>query len=299
MAAGVMNENITSLTGVPSWTLILFNKVMEKKGVKTLNEIWPNLELYMHGGVRFDPYRSQFNQIASGLNYFETYNASEGYFGIQYERGVSDFLLMLDYGIYYEFIPMDQFEKENPTVIPLEEVQLSTNYALVITTNSGLWRYVIGDTIEFTCISPFRIRITGRTKHYINAFGEELIIDNAEQAIQVACEVTGAVLKDFTAAPSYIEGTRAGYHDWLIEFERLPEKMEFFELALDNTLKSLNSDYEAKRQHDLVLSGPKVRILPEGSFYQWLKSKDKVGGQHKVPRLSNNRKYVEELIRYI
>lgn len=295
MAEGVMNENITSLTGVPSWTLVLFNKVLEKKGAKDLREVWPNLELFMHGGVRFDPYRSQLEKIAPGINYLETYNASEGYFGIQYEQNVSDFLLMLDYGIYYEFIPMSKFDVEQPQTLSLEEVEVGVNYALVITTNSGLWRYVIGDTIEFTSLSPFRIRITGRTRHFINAFGEELIIDNAEVALKKACEVSGAIIQEYTAAPQYLEDGKAGAHEWLIEFQKEPDSLELFSLALDNTLKSLNSDYEAKRSSDLILKKPIVKTVTKGLFYRWLKNKNKLGGQHKVPRLCNHRKYLEEL----
>lgn len=295
MAEGVINENITSLTGVPSWTLVLFNRVLEKTGATSIKEVWPNLELFMHGGVRFDPYREQLNKIAPGINYLETYNASEGYFGIQYEQGVQDFLLMLDYGIYYEFIPMSEFDDENPNVLSLEDVQVGINYAMVITTNSGLWRYKIGDTIEFTSLSPFRIRITGRTKHFINAFGEELIIDNAEMALKNACEITGAVINEYTAGPKYIENGEAGAHEWLIEFDEKPENLDSFTQALDKTLKTLNSDYEAKRSSDLILKLPMIRIVEKGLFYKWLKGKNKLGGQYKVPRLCNHRKYIEEL----
>ncbi len=296
MSSVLINENITSISGVPSWTLVLFNNILQKTGAKNLKEVWPNLELFMHGAVRFDPYKSQFDALVPELNYLETYNASEGFFGIQYEKNVSDFLLMLDYGIYYEFIPMSEFGGENPNVYTLEQVQVNENYAMVITTNAGLWRYVIGDTIEFTSLNPFRIRITGRTKHFINAFGEELIIDNAENAIKKACEITGAVVNEYTAAPFYLAENKAGCHEWLIEFEKQPNNLDEFTFVLDNALKAINSDYEAKRFNNMILASPKIKSVPSGTFYNWLKLKQKLGGQHKVPRLSNHRKYLEEIL---
>ena len=299
MSKVLIDENVTSISGVPSWTLLLLNKILQKTGASNLKEVWPNLELFMHGAVRFDPYKNQFDKIAPGLNYLETYNASEGFFGIQYERNVPDFLLMLDYGIYYEFIPMTIFGSENPKTIGLDEVKLNENYALVITTNAGLWRYVIGDTIKFTSLNPFRICITGRTKHFINAFGEELIIDNAEQAIKKACEKTGAIVNEYTAAPFYLTDKSAGHHDWLFEFEKLPDQLENFTFVLDNALKSINSDYEAKRFKDMILDLPKIKSVPSGTFYNWLKSKQKLGGQHKVPRLSNDRIYMDEILALI
>ena len=299
MARGVVNENITSLTGVPSWTLVLFKKILEITGAKDLKEVWPNLELFMHGGVKFNPYSQQFKGIAPGINYYETYNASEGYFGIQYELGVNDFLLMLDYGIFYEFIPMSQFHNDPQQTISLNEVELNVNYAIVISTNAGLWRYILGDTISFTSKSPFRFKITGRTKHFINAFGEELIIENADQAIQSACENTGTRMKEYTAAPSYLTSERAGHHEWIIEFEEAPNDIGYFKSSLDIALKALNSDYEAKRQFDLVLGLPEIKVAKKGAFYNWMRDKQKLGGQHKVPRLCNDRRYVEELIPYI
>ena len=299
MARGVVHENVTSLSGVPSWTLVLFQKILELSGKSNLKEVWPNFELFMHGGVKFDPYFKQFRDLVPGLNFYETYNASEGYFGIQYELGVNDFLLMLDYGIFYEFIPMKNFHEEEPETVGLEGVELGVNYALVITTNAGLWRYVLGDTIAFTSKSPFRFKITGRTKHFINAFGEELIIDNTDSAIQSACTATGATLREYTVAPSYFTSTSAGFHEWIIEFEQCPDNTELFARALDHSLKGLNSDYDAKRQYDLVLGPPKIIKAKPGAFYDWMKAKNKIGGQHKVPRLSNDRRYVEELIPYI
>lgn len=299
MANQVIGQDITSFSGVPSWLLVLMNKVLEKSGADNLKELWPKLELFMHGGVRFDPYKPQFEKITKGINYLETYNASEGFFAIQHERNSSELLLMLDYGIFYEFIPMSQYDHEDPLVLSLEDVALHVNYAMVITTNAGLWRYVIGDTIVFTCLSPFRIKITGRTKHFINAFGEELIIDNAEKALKVACEVTGAVISDYTAAPLYLNEGKAGRHEWLIEFEKEPASRELFEIALDNTLKSLNSDYEAKRSADLLLLKPLVIFVEKGIFFKWLKFKKKLGAQYKVPRLSNNRLHVDDLLSFI
>lgn len=299
MADQVMREDITSFSGVPSWLLILMQRVLEKSGADNLNDLWPKLELFMHGGVRFDPYQNQFEKICKGLNYMETYNASEGFFGIQHERNSSDLLLMLDYGIFYEFIPMKQFHDEDPQVLSLEDVDLGTNYAIVITTNAGLWRYVVGDTVSFTCLKPFKIKITGRTKHFINAFGEELIIDNAEKAIKAACEVTKSVITEYTAAPKYQSQNQSGCHEWVIEFEKAPASEELFVLALDNTLKSLNSDYEAKRTNNLLLDKPSVIFVKKGTFYDWLKYKRKAGAQFKVPRLSNQRNHVEELLLFI
>jgi hypothetical protein len=230
------------------------------------------------------------------MHYLETYNASEGFFGIQDTEDLNEMLLMLDYGIFYEFIPMEEIGKENPKAIGLEDVETDKNYALVISTNAGLWRYMIGDTIKFTSLSPFRIKITGRTKLFINAFGEEVIIDNAENAVRIACEKTGSMIKDYTVAPVYFSGNEKGAHEWLIEFEKPPVSIEFFSEVLDNALKSLNSDYEAKRYNDMALRKPVIRLLPQDTFFHWLRSKGKLGGQHKVPRLSNDRSVVEEIL---
>jgi hypothetical protein len=293
-----INEDITSLVGVPSWMLVLLNRVLEKTGKNNILEVWPNLEVYFHGGVNFNPYREQFKRIIpkKGFKYFETYNASEGFFAIQDVNHSLDLLLMLDYGIFYEFIPMDEFNDENSKAIPLSEVKLKVNYAMVITTNGGLWRYLIGDTVKFTCLDPYRIRITGRTKHFINVFGEELIIENAENALKQACLKTKAQVSEYTVAPIFMNGKKSGGHEWLIEFKKLPENINYFTELLDNALKSANSDYEAKRYNNLTLAMPKINIARSGLFYDWLKQQGKLGGQHKVPRLSNSRTHLEELL---
>ena len=290
-------ENVTNITGVPSWTMVLLKRILEITGKSNIREVWPNLELFIHGGVSFSPYQQQFLKLIDApMNYLETYNASEGFFGIQDRNGADDMLLMLDYGIFYEFIPLNGPEGIEAAPIRLEEVKIGVNYVLIITTNAGLWRYKIGDTIVFTCTDPYRIKITGRTKNFINAFGEELIVDNAEKAMDSACLKTGALLNEFTAAPVYFSDKASGAHEWLIEFEKEPEDISYFTEMLDNALKSANSDYEAKRYKNMVLSMPIVRSLPIGSFYNWLKSKDKLGGQYKVPRLANHRTYVEEIL---
>ncbi len=292
-----IEENITSLAGVPSWMLVLLNKVLEKTGKDNILEVWPNLEVYFHGGVNFNPYREQFKKLIpkDSFRYYETYNASEGFFAIQDRNNSHELLLMLDYGIFYEFIPMDQYKGENSTAIPLSEVKKGVNYAVVITTNGGLWRYLIGDTIKFTSTSPYRIKITGRTKHHINVFGEELIIENAEEALKSACEKTQSVIKEYTVAPIFMNGDKNGGHEWIIEFEKEPNDLSFFTEILDNALKNCNSDYEAKRYNNMTLSMPKVHQARTGLFYDWLKLKGKLGGQHKVPRLSNQRDFIEEL----
>ncbi len=294
-----VDENMTSLVGVPSWMLVLLNGVLEKTGKENILEVWPNLEVYFHGGVNFNPYRDQYKKLLpkSDFRYYEIYNASEGFFAIQDVNNSEDLLLMLDYGIFYEFIPMDQYDGENSTAIPLEAVELNKNYAVVISTNSGLWRYLIGDTVKFVSLDPYRIRITGRTKHFINAFGEELIIENAQYALQQACEKTAAEIVDYTAAPIFMDHKSKGAHEWIIEFKKAPDNIDYFTELLDNALKSINSDYEAKRYNNMTLDMPKVHIAKQGLFYKWLKQKGKLGGQHKVPRLSNNRDFVEELTR--
>ncbi|MCC9165319.1 GH3 auxin-responsive promoter family protein [Pontibacter harenae] len=292
-------ENVTSLSGVPTWTYVLLKRILEVTGKQNILEVWPNLELFTHGAVAFGPYRQLFRDIipTNNMHYLEVYNASEGFFGIQDQRGTEDeMLLMLDYGVYYEFIPMDQFEEEQPQTLTLDQVELGKNYALVISTNAGLWRYKIGDTIRFTSISPYRIKISGRTKHFINAFGEEVIVENAEVAVTKACEETGAVISNFTAAPIYIESEKRGGHEWLIEFEKQPDNLERFTQVLDDTLREVNSDYDAKRQKDIALLQPVVHAVPQGTFMNWLSKKGKLGGQNKIPRLSNTREYLEEIM---
>lgn len=293
-----IKENVTSLAGVPSWMLVLLNNVIEKTGKNHLFEIWENLEVYFHGGVSFAPYREQYKKLLprKRFNYYETYNASEGFFAIQDRNNSEDLLLMLDYGIFYEFIPMDSYGTKEERAIPLWEVQTGINYAIVITTNAGLWRYKIGDTVRFTSLNPYRIRITGRTKHHINAFGEELIIENAEEALKQVCIKTGAEIKEYTAAPIFMKDNDKGAHEWIIEFRRPPENLGYFTEVLDNALKSLNSDYEAKRYNNITLRMPKVHLARKNLFYDWLKTQNKLGGQHKIPRLSNERGYVEELL---
>jgi len=297
MADETIPHNVTSLSGVPSWTLLLMKKVLEKTSADNLIEVWPNLEVYFHGGVNFAPYKDQFMKFipTDQMNYMETYNASEGFFGIQDQSDSEDLLLMLDYGIYYEFLPLNYLEEEFPDTCTLENVKIGENYALVISTNGGLWRYIVGDTIKFTSLNPYKIRITGRTKNFINAFGEELIIDNAETALAIACKKCDASITEYTAAPAYIDENDQAAHEWYIEFDSAPVDMDYFKDTLDNALKSLNSDYEAKRYQSMILKPPILHAVPEGTFYYWLKSKGKLGGQHKVPRLSNHRQYIEEI----
>ena len=294
-----ITENITSLAGVPSWMLVLLNRILERTGKENILEVWPNLEVYFHGGVNFNPYREQYKKMIpkTDFKYYETYNASEGFFAIQDRNNSKELLLMLDYGIFYEFIPMDKYEGENSKTIPLSEVKKGVNYAILITTNSGLWRYLIGDTVKFTATDPYRIKITGRTKHFINAFGEELIIENAEEGLKMACEKTNAIIKEYTVAPIFMEGTKSGGHEWIIEFVEAPESVSFFTEILDDTLKAINSDYEAKRYKNMTLMLPKIHSVHKGFFYEWLKKKNKLGGQNKIPRLSNSRDFVDELLK--
>ena len=291
-------ENVTSLAGVPSWMLVLMNNVIEETGKDHLFQVWENLEVYFHGGVSFNPYKEQYKKLLprKSFNYYEIYNASEGFFAIQDRNNSDELLLMLDYGIFYEFISMDTYYDEEQKIVPLWEVQKNKNYAIIITTNAGLWRYKIGDTIKFTSISPYRIKVTGRTKHHINVFGEELIIENAEEALRNTCIKTDSEIKDYTAGPIFMAGTEKGGHEWIIEFRKPPKEVAYFTEILDNALKSLNSDYEAKRYNNITLKMPKVHVARENLFYDWLKLKDKLGGQHKIPRLSNKRDYVEELL---
>ncbi|MFI8603252.1 GH3 auxin-responsive promoter family protein [Cellulophaga baltica] len=291
-------ENVTSLAGVPSWMLVLLNNVIEDTGKDHLFQVWENLEVYFHGGVSFNPYKEQYKKLLprKSFNYYEIYNASEGFFAIQDRNNSDELLLMLDYGIFYEFIAMDTYYDEEQKIVPLWEVQKNKNYAIIITTNAGLWRYKIGDTIKFTSISPYRIKVTGRTKHHINVFGEELIIENAEEALRNTCMKTDSEIKDYTAGPIFMAGREKGGHEWIIEFRKPPKEVAYFTEILDNALKSLNSDYEAKRYNNITLKMPKVHVARENLFYDWLKLKDKLGGQHKIPRLSNKRDYVEELL---
>src|ERR1700761_385309 len=299
MAQAVKDVNVTSISGVPTWNILLFKRILEITGKNNLLEVWPNLELYFHGAVNFTPYREQFKQLIpkEDMHYLETYNASEGFFGIQDLEEHGDLLLMLDYGIFYEFLPLEHINDDNPETLTLDEVELNKNYALIISTNAGLWRYMIGDTIRFTSLAPFRIQITGRTKHFINAFGEELIIDNAERALAEACAQTGAIIRDYTAAPVYFDGENNGAHEWIIEFEQKPAEFERFTDLLDETLRRINSDYDAKRFKDMALRKPIVRMAPTGTFFNWMKEKGKLGGQHKVPRLANDREYIDGILK--
>jgi hypothetical protein len=294
-----VNENVTSLTGVPSWMLVLLHNVLETTGKKNLFEVWPNLEVYFHGGVSFTPYKDQYKKILpkSGFKYYEIYNASEGFFAIQDRNNSSELLLMLDYGIFYEFIPMDTYGTDQQRVIPLSEVKLHQNYAIIITTNAGLWRYKIGDTIRFTSLNPYRIKVSGRTKHHINVFGEELIIENAEDALKKVCKKTNSEIIDYTGAPIFMKGNKKGAHEWIIEFKKQPKDIDYFNELFDNALKALNSDYEAKRYNNITLNKPAIHIARKNLFYDWLKQKNKLGGQHKVPRLSNTRDYIDELLK--
>jgi len=293
-----IKENVTSLAGVPSWNLVMIKHILEFTGKNNLLEVWPNLEVFMHGGVNFTPYREQFHRLipSANMHYMEAYNASEGFFAIQDDPKTDDMLLMLDYGIFYEFVPAEEAFKQNPTVLNIGEVELNKNYALVISTNSGLWRYMIGDTIMFTSLYPHKVKITGRTRHFINAFGEEVIVDNAENALKTACEKTNALVREYTAAPVYMDENARGAHEWLIEFERKPDDFEFFTQILDNALCSINSDYEAKRYKGITLGPPIVRSLNNGTFFMWMKERGKLGGQNKVPRLFNTREYIDQLL---
>jgi len=293
-----IEENVTSIAGVPSWTLVLIKYILDYTGKNNLLDVWPNLELFIHGGVSFNPYRDQFKSfIPSGsMNYLETYNASEGFFGIQDDPESDDMLLMLDYGIFYEFIPLENIDDEHPPVLTVKEVELNRNYAIVISTNSGLWRYIIGDTVYFTSLYPHKIKISGRTRHFMNAFGEEVMVDNTDKALMIACNKTGARVYEYTAAPVYMNSEAKGCHEWLIEFEKQPDNLQKFTTELDSALKSINSDYEAKRYKNFALEMPRVHDLKKGSFYKWFQKKGKLGGQNKMPRLSNERKYVEELL---
>ncbi len=296
-----LTENITSLSGVPTWNVVLAKRILEISGKSNLLEVWPNLEFYFHGGVSFKPYREQFKSLipSASMYYMENYNASEGYFAIQDLPDSDEMLLMLDYGIYYEFLPMENLNDEHPLTLDLSQVELGKNYAIIITTNAGLWRYMIGDTVRFTSLNPFRIQVSGRTKQYINTFGEELIVDNAEDALHYACKETGAIVKDFTAGPVYFHDKEAGAHEWIVEFERSPSDADTFFRLLDQRLREINSDYDAKRFNNLALKEPLVHVAPAGTFYQWMKERGKLGGQNKVPRLANDRTFLDALLTII
>jgi hypothetical protein len=304
MAEITSGINVTNLLGVPTWCLVLINRVLDLTGKQNILEVWPDFEVFIHGAVAFQPYRDLFQRSvfpSASVQYFETYNASEGFFGLQDDLSRPDeMLLMLDYGLFYEFIPLDELDRDHPRALTLGEVEVGKNYAMVISTNAGLWRYKIGDTVRFTSVAPYRIKISGRTKHFINAFGEEVIVENAEQAITEACDQTGALVSDYTAAPIFMNsrtnGDARGGHEWIIEFSRPPAQLDRFGRVLDETLRRINSDYDAKRYRDMALTPPVVHAVPPGTFYAWMKHRGKLGGQHKVPRLSNSREYVDEIL---
>jgi hypothetical protein len=301
MAKDAIKRNITHIVGVPTWTVVIINRIFELTGKNNLLDVWPNLELYIHGGVSFTPYRDLFKKLIPGsqMNYLETFNASEGFFAVQDKNDSFDMRLLTDHGIFYEFIELDELKKENPEAIQLKDVETGKDYALVISTNSGLWRYNIGDTIRFTSTDPYRLIITGRTKQFINAFGEEVMVAEAEKAIETASMQTGAHVKDFTVAPVYFGEGNNGAHEWLIEFEEEPDNLEKFVTILDESLKAQNSDYEAKRTANIALSLPQVKVMGKGTFYNWMKKRGKLGGQNKVPRLSNDRKFVDDILNFL
>lgn len=298
IASTTIHQNVTNISGVPSWMLAVLNRVLEKTGAKHLNEVWPNLEVFFHGGIAFTPYRQQYEQLITSPNmhYMETYNASEGFFGLQDDPSDPSMSLMVDYDVFYEFIPMDEFGTDNPTVVPLQGVEIGKNYAMVITTSCGLWRYLIGDTVMFTSKNPYKFVITGRTKYFINAFGEELIMDNAEKGLKYACDKTGAQVAEYTAAPVFMDSNAKCRHQWLIEFSKEPASLDEFATLLDQHLQEINSDYEAKRFHDVTLQHLEIVKARPNLFNDWLKSKGKLGGQHKIPRLSNSRKNIDEML---
>lgn len=291
------NEDVGSLTGVPSWMLVVLNKLLAETGKNYLDELWPNLEVFFHGGISFKPYAENYHLITKkNLNYFELYNASEGFFGIQDQLHNKDLLLLLDNGIFYEFIPMEEFGAENQRFLTIGDVEVGKNYAMVITTNGGLWRYIIGDTVRFTSTNPHRIVVSGRTKHYINAFGEELMIENAEEALKRACEQTNSIVSEYSAGPVFMQGKEKGAHEWIIEFDKEPDNLELFANILDSSLQDVNSDYEAKRFNNMTLNPPVIHIARKKLFIEWMASRGKLGGQNKVPRLSNTREFIEPLI---
>jgi hypothetical protein len=301
IAHETLHRNVTNLSGVPSWMLSVLNRLMEISGKTHLEEVWPNLEVFFHGGVAFTPYREQYKQLItkSDMHYMETYNASEGFFGLQSDLSDPAMLLMIDYDVFYEFIPMSEFGKEHPTVVPLSGVEVGVNYAMVISTSCGLWRYLIGDTVRFTQRNPYKFVITGRTKHFINAFGEELIVDNAEKGLVAACQATGAQVREYTAAPVFMDEHAKCRHQWLIDFAVMPDSLNRFAQILDDTLRQINSDYDAKRYKNITLQPLEIVVARPGLFDDWLRSKGKLGGQHKIPRLSNSREYIDDILRFV
>jgi GH3 auxin-responsive promoter len=300
LALNTIAENVTSISGVPTWTLVLLKRILEITGKQTIKDVWPNLELYIHGGVSFVPYQDQFHQlIGEQVNYLEMYNASEGFFAAQDDAAEEGMLLFTQHGIFYEFMPLEDYGKKFPQTVGLNKVELYKQYAIIISTTGGLWRYIVGDTVQFVSLNPCRIKVSGRLKHYINAFGEEVIVDNTDKAIAMACERTGLKVNDYTAAPVYFSSQHNGAHEWLVEFEQTPARIDNFAMQLDAALKSINSDYEAKRYKNIALSAPIIHALKKGSFNSWLSSKGKLGGQHKVPRLSNDRNLLEEILRFL
>ncbi len=301
MAEATMRENVTFIAGVPTWTVVLLKRILQIAGTDNPHDVWPNLELYIHGGVSFKPYRQQFRNLIPSpqMNYLETYNASEGFFAAQDDLSEEGMLLFLNHGIYYEFMPMENWGKEDAQTLCLKDVEIGKNYALIISTNGGLWRYAVGDTVQFTSLSPYRIKVSGRVKSFMNAFGEEVIVDNSDAAMAEACTRTGAIVVDYSAAPVYMTGDSNGAHEWIIEFEKAPDSMEAFGRELDEALKRINSDYEAKRHKNIALRPPIIHQMPRGGFNQWLKDRGKLGGQHKIPRLSNDRKWLEEMLGYL
>jgi hypothetical protein len=296
LAQSTIHEDVSSIAGVPTWTLVLLKRILAITGKQNIKEVWPNFELYIHGGVSFTPYRAQFEKIIGpNCNYVEIYNASEGFFAAQDRINEEGMLLFLQHGIFYEFMPIEEYGKTNPKTIGLDKVEMEKNYAIIISSNGGLWRYLVGDTIQFVSLAPFRIKVSGRLKQFINAFGEEVISDNTDRAISQSCAEFGVTMKEYTAAPVYMSDKTSGAHEWLIEFDDAPKDMLAFTVSLDNNLKALNSDYEAKRHKDIALGLPIVTAANKGCFHEWLKQKGKLGGQHKVPRLSNERIYLEEI----
>ena len=298
IADTTIHQNVTNLSGVPSWMLAVIKRILEKSGASNLSEVWPNLEVFFHGGVSFTPYREQYKKLipSSNMHYMETYNASEGFFGLQSDLSDPAMLLMIDYDIFYEFIPLEEFENPNPNIVPLTGIEVGKNYAMVISTSCGLWRYILGDTVKFTQKDPYKFIITGRTKSFINAFGEELMVDNAEKGLAHACAETGAQILDYSAAPVFMDSNAKCRHQWLIEFSVMPDSLEKFRHILDKTLQEINSDYEAKRHKDITLQELEIIVARPNLFHDWLKQKGKLGGQHKVPRLCNNRDILEEML---
>lgn len=292
---------IKMIGGVPTWTIVFFRHILEYSGKSNILEVWPNFEVYIHGGVNIEPYRNQLAQLlpSEKVKFVEVYNASEGYFGTQLYLDDDDMLLLANNGAYYEFVPMDQWHEENPKAIPLDEVELGKSYAMLISTNAGLWRYLIGDTVMFTSKSPYKIKITGRTKQFVNAFGEEVMVANTDKAIAQACKEMNAIVAEYTVAPIYFQNSGKGGHEWLVEFEKAPDDIQAFNSLLDHKLQMINSDYEAKRYKDMALTQLRLRPLPKGTFLGWMKHRGKFGNQNKVPRLANNRQYVEEILSFM